>query len=52
VNIDLIATSTIRVTCVVDGNQVHEAVRALHTSFGLADDELSGDAAPAQGDGE
>lgn len=52
VNIDLIATSTIRITCVVDGNQVKEAVRALHASFGLAGDEVTSHAAPAHEDGE
>jgi aspartate kinase len=35
VNIDMISTSGIRITCVIDGDRVHEAVRALHRAFGL-----------------
>ena len=41
VNIDLISTSTIRITCVVEGAKVAEAVRALHESFGLAAAEVT-----------
>jgi len=52
VNIDLIATSTIRVTCVVEASQVEEAVRALHTSFGLSDRDVTVETVPACGDGE
>ena len=52
VNIDLIATSTIRITCVVDGDQVETAVRALHRSFGLAEESVSVETVPACGDGE
>lgn len=52
VNIDLIATSTIRITCVVDGNQVETAVRALHRSFGLAEENVTVETVPACGDGE
>lgn len=51
VNIDLIATSTIRITCVVDGHQVETAVRALHRSFGLADASVTVETVPARGDG-
>ena len=36
VNIRMISTSAIRVSCVVDGDQVEDAVRALHDAFGLA----------------
>jgi aspartokinase len=32
----MISTSAIRVSCVVDGEQVEDAVRALHDAFGLA----------------
>ena len=46
VNIDLISTSTIRITCVVDGHQVESAVRALHDSFGLAAAELTIESQP------
>ena len=33
----MISTSAIRVSCMVDGDQVEEAVRALHDVFGLAE---------------
>ena len=35
VNIELISTSEIRITCVVDAEKVNEAVRALHKAFEL-----------------
>jgi aspartate kinase len=35
VNIEMITTSEIRITCLVDEKQVTEAVQALHTAFGL-----------------
>ncbi len=35
VNIELISTSEIRITCVVDAEKVNEAVRALHEAFAL-----------------
>jgi len=35
VNIDIISTSGIRITCVIDGGHVEEAVRAVHAAFGL-----------------
>jgi len=35
VNIDMISTSSIRVTCVVRADAVERAVQALHTAFGL-----------------
>lgn len=37
VNIQMISTSAIRVSCVVAEGQVEEAVTALHKAFGLAD---------------
>jgi len=37
VNIQMISTSAIRVSCMVEGGQVEEAVRALHDAFGLAE---------------
>ena len=37
INIEMIATSAIRVSCVVAEAQVEEAVQALHDRFGLAD---------------
>ena len=35
INIDMITTSEIRITCIVDETQVAEAARALHKSFQL-----------------
>ncbi|MFZ4585305.1 MAG: aspartate kinase [Acidimicrobiia bacterium] len=35
INIEMISTSTIRVSCVVADTQVEQAVRALHTAFDL-----------------
>jgi aspartate kinase len=37
VNIEMISTSTIRISCVVRADQVDQAVRALHGAFGLAE---------------
>src|SRR5687767_4462496 len=37
VNIEMISTSTIRISCVVRADQVERAVQALHDAFGLAD---------------
>jgi aspartate kinase len=33
INIEMISTSTIRISCVVRGEQIEEAVRALHAAF-------------------
>jgi aspartate kinase len=33
INIEMISTSTIRISCVVRANEVEEAVQALHTAF-------------------
>ena len=38
VNIDMITTSEIRISCIINESQVGEAVRLLHTGF-----ELDGD---------
>ncbi len=38
VNLDMISTSSIRISCVISREQIQDAVRALHTSFGLADE--------------
>jgi aspartate kinase len=35
INIDLITTSEIRLTCIIDANRVEDAVRALHDAFEL-----------------
>jgi aspartate kinase len=37
VNIDLISTSPIRISCVIAADQVSTAVKALHAAFGLED---------------
>ncbi|MEX0873467.1 MAG: aspartate kinase [Actinomycetota bacterium] len=38
VNIEMISTSTIRVSCVIRENQVEQAVRAIHERFKLSDE--------------
>lgn len=38
VNIDMISTSGIRITCVIEGSRVEDAVRALHTAFRLGEE--------------
>jgi aspartate kinase len=35
INIEMISTSTIRISCVVAEDNLERAVRALHTAFGL-----------------
>ena len=35
INIEMITTSQIRITCIVDEQQVDDAVRALHAAFNL-----------------
>jgi len=35
INIELISTSEIRLTCIIDSGKVHDAVRALHAAFEL-----------------
>ncbi len=35
INIEMISTSSIRISCVLRANRVEEAVRHLHTAFGL-----------------
>ncbi|WP_320673110.1 aspartate kinase [Patulibacter defluvii] len=39
INIEMIATSPIKISCVVRGDKVPEAVRALHSAFGLTGDD-------------
>ena len=36
VNIELITTSEIRITCIIDENQIETAANALHSVFGLS----------------
>lgn len=40
INIQMISTSPIRISVVVDGSQVGSAVRCLHTAFGLDSDSV------------
>ncbi|HEX6508806.1 MAG TPA: aspartate kinase [Chloroflexota bacterium] len=40
INIDMISTSGIRITCVVEGTRVEEAVRALHAAFQLGSEGI------------
>ncbi len=51
VNLDLISTSPIRISCVIAADQVTEAVNALHSAFGLDDDSVSVEVSPACGEG-
>ncbi|MGB4592625.1 MAG: aspartate kinase [Coriobacteriia bacterium] len=46
VNIDMISTSSIRISCVVEGDKVGTAVRALHTSFGLDEGSVLAEVSP------
>ncbi len=50
VNIDLISTSSIRISCVIEGDKVGTAVRALHTSFGLDSDAVTAEVSPGCGE--
>ncbi len=40
INIELITTSEIKISCLIDGNRTRDAVQALHSGFGL--DRLEG----------
>ena len=51
VNIDLISTSPIRISCVISADQVGEAVRALHAAFNLADEDITAETHSAIGGG-
>ena len=35
INIHMISTSEIRITCIIDAERVRDAVAALHDAFGL-----------------
>ena len=39
INIEMITTSEIRITCVVDADRIGDAARALHSTFGLEQPE-------------
>nr|MDQ5807469.1 aspartate kinase [Actinomycetota bacterium] len=36
INIEMISTSPIKISCVIDGEKVPHAVRSLHSAFELA----------------
>ncbi|GAC1321814.1 MAG: aspartate kinase [Chloroflexota bacterium] len=39
INIEMISTSGIRITCVIDGTRAGDAVRALHSAFHLGEED-------------
>jgi aspartate kinase len=47
VNLDMISTSSIRISCVIGADQVVTAVRALHEAFGLAQASVTAETSPA-----
>jgi aspartate kinase len=47
VNMDMIATSSIRISCVIDVKDAQTAVRALHTAFGLDAETVTAEVSPA-----
>lgn len=49
VNLDMISTSSIRISAVISADEVADAVRALHASFGLDSDEITVETSPACG---
>ena len=51
VNISLISTSPIRISCVISASQVETAVRSLHDAFGLYTDEIVAEVSPTACDG-
>lgn len=52
VNLDMISTSPIRISCVISAEQVAQAVTSLHAAFGLDADEVTAVTSPACGCGE
>jgi aspartate kinase len=51
VNLDMISTSSIRISCVIGADQVVTAVRALHKSFGLSEGLVVAETSPAAPEG-
>jgi aspartate kinase len=49
VNLSMISTSSIRISCVIEAAQVETAVRALHTTFGLDSGAVIAEVSPAAG---
>jgi aspartate kinase len=48
INIEMISTSPIKISCVIDGDRVPEAVQALHEAFdlGVAEEQATGNFRP------
>ena len=46
INIDMISTSPIKISCVIPGAAVEQAVGALHGAFGLSGPETIGEERP------
>jgi aspartate kinase len=51
INIEIISTSSIRISCVVRSSEVERAVRVLHDRFELSEDAVSVEEHPAGGGG-
>ena len=49
VNLTMISTSSIRISCVIEAAQVETAVRALHTTFGLDSEAVTAEVSPPAG---
>ncbi|MGV8084529.1 MAG: aspartate kinase [Coriobacteriia bacterium] len=49
VNLYMISTSPIRISCVISADKVEEAVRALHEAFKLGEEEVSAEVSPGCG---
>ena len=47
VNIDIISTSSIRISAIIGGDKVETAVRVLHTAFGLDASEVTAEVSPS-----
>ena len=52
VNIDMISTSSIRISCVISEDQAEQAVKVLHDAFGLSDEQVQSEEAPGCGGDE
>ncbi len=50
VNLDMISTSSIRISCVISADDAKRAVEALHSSFGLEGDEIYMESSPSCGE--
>jgi len=44
INIEMISTSPIKISCVISSEHVERAVRSLHSAFGLEDSEVQAQA--------